>query len=126
MRRRMLADPPGRITPGAVFLVLGVALVAWYVAFTETSPTALGTPVADLADTAFRFSENLFKGAKPARQRRIIDVPAADRLTHRRARGGPITRHHRPGRAGRRGPCLPAGDGRRQAPRRHGRYGARS
>ena len=25
-------------------------------------------------------SENLFKGAKPARQRRIIDVPAADRL----------------------------------------------
>ena len=80
MRRRMLADPPGRITPEVVFLVLGVALVAWYVAFTETSPTALGTPVADGADTAFRFSENLFKGAKPARPRRIIDVPAADRL----------------------------------------------
>lgn len=121
MRRRMLADPPGRITPGAVFLVVGVALATWYVlqpqeeraniacrpvalvsqwlvgdgradtlwdpkvremarSFTETCPTSLGTPVADLADTAFRFSENLFKGAKPARQRRIIDVPAADRL----------------------------------------------
>jgi hypothetical protein len=118
----MPADPPGRITPGAVFLVVGVALAAWYVlqpqeerasvacrpvalisqwlvgddhadnvwdqkvremarSFAETCPTTNGTPVADLADTAFRFSDSLITGARAARRRQIEDVPAADRLT---------------------------------------------
>lgn len=122
MRRRMLADPPGRITPGGVFLVVGVALAAWYMlqpqeerasiacrpvaliaqwlvgderpdnvvdqkvreiarSVTETCPATIGTPVADLAESASRFSESLFKGARAARPRRITDVPAADRLT---------------------------------------------
>ena len=117
----MPADPPGRITPGAVFLVVGVALAACYLlqpqeeragvacrpvalvsqwlvgddradnvwdqkvremahSFTETCPTTIGTPVAAQADTAFRFSENLFTGARAARRRQIKDVPAADRL----------------------------------------------
>lgn len=31
MRRWMPSDPPGRITPGAAFLVVGVALATWYV-----------------------------------------------------------------------------------------------